>query len=447
MKVIIVGGGRLGKQLANDTPDSVIIENDVSKIQGLVNLYGEGRVIRGTGTSEDVLQRAGISDAGAIVVATNSDHTNYLVALIAERYNIHKIVVRVDDPDNVDIFKQIGIETVICPAITAARMINSALYPDAREVSEICVFEESPLKGSKVGDIDLSGDTMVVAVLRGHHLVKAEDDLELEKGDHVIVCSANGVAPGTEEIVEGGEEKLRPFDSILAVVNDSRDISTVLRESICLASNFDIRLTVASTSDSLIERSKGVVEGEGIQTRWKVVNSTGMGELAWVLQNELPSIQCVTVSVKGREKGKRSEAKEVIGFIRTSKIPVLISKGSHPYRKVITVMGADDDCEWSANLALKISLLTGADLHVMNYRDPEDVEQRRILDLKRMGKVYDIDVTEEVVEGNPTIEFVSRVTSGEFDLAVINWDSHILKRDILKRMFFEAPMSILVYTT
>ena len=99
-----------------------------------------------------------------------------------------------------------------------------------------------------------------------------------------------------------------------------------------------------------------------------------------------------------------------------------------------------------ALMALKVAMLTGADLHVMNYRDPEDLEQERMLHIKRLGRMYGINVKEEMVEGNPTIEFVSRVTSERFDLAVINWESTTLKKDVLRRMFFEAPMSILVYT-
>jgi trk system potassium uptake protein TrkA len=447
MKVIIVGGGRLGKQLAMDIPESIIIENDNDKIDHLINLFGRERVLEGTGTSEELLKNSGISETDALVVATNSDHTNYLVAIIAERYKVPKIVVRVDDPDNIDIFKQIGIETVICPAITAARMINSALYPDTKDISEICVFEESPHKGKKIKEMDLPENSMIVAVLRGQHMVRPREEMVLEKGDHVILWSTGGLPKEVEEIVNGGEEKLRPFDSILSVVNDNKEISSVLEESICFATNFDIKLTISSASQEVIDESMEMALARGINTDFKKVNSPGMGELSWVLQNELPDIQCVVLGVKDIERGRRSETKEILGFIRASKIPVLISKKTCPYKRIITLMGYEDQCEWSANLALKVALMTGADLHVMNYRDPEDTEQRRMLYLRRMGRMYDIDVTEEIVEGNPTIEFVSRVTSGEFDLAVINWDANMIKRDVLKRMFFEAPMSVLIFTT
>ncbi len=447
MKIIIVGGGRMGKQLAMDLPQSTIIENDANKIDDLISNFGEERIIEGSGTSEEMLKRAGIENSDVLVVATDSDHTNYLVAIIAERYKVPKIIVRVDNPDSIDNFKQIGIVTIICPAITAARMINSTLYPEAQEVSEIVICEDSPIKGKSVSEMDLPDKAMVVAILRGYHLIKPSDDLILEKGDHIIVCSTGGLHREVGDIISGGEERLRPFDNIMSVVNEEKDLGSVLKEAMCFATNLDIGLTVSSTSMELIDKSLAKVSKRGIQAEFKQVNSTGLGELTWILQKELPDIQCVAVRVRQEGRGHRAEAKEVLSFIKASRIPVLISKGTCPYRRIITIMGYEDRCEWSANLALKVALVTGADLHVMNYRDPEDIEQKRMLHIKRMGKMYDIDVTEDVVEGNPTLEFVSQITQGNYDLAVINWDANIIKRDVLKRMFFEAPMSILVYTT
>jgi trk system potassium uptake protein TrkA len=446
MKVIIVGGGRLGKQLANTIPDSVIIECDKGKIPKLVNTYGESRVIEGTGTSEESLRKAGIEESSAMVIATNNDHTNYIIAVMAEKFKVPKVVVRVDDPDNVDTFHQIGIETVICPAIIATKMINSALYPDAREVSEIHVFEDSPLKGRKIREISLSEDAMVAAVLRGHNLMKPAEDLIMEKGDHLIVCSTGRIAPAAEELIEGGEEKLRAFDSILAVLRNEEDLSVVLPETLFLAGSFDIDLIVASPSQSLLDRTDQRSREAGVEVTLRQINTEGLGELGWLCQNDLSHVGCVALSPVSNGKRQRVESKEVVRFIRSSPVPILLCKGTAPYSKIVTIMGADEICERSASIALKMALLSGADIHVMNYRDPEDIEQCRMLQIKRLGKMYDINIIKEPVEGNPTIEFVSRVTSDRFDLAVINWDSLILKKDVLRRMFFEAPMSILVYT-
>lgn len=444
MKIIIVGGGRLGKQLAETLPGSVIIEKNHTKVEMLRATYGNDRVIEGTGTSPEVLKKAGIEHADAIVIATDNDHTNYLIALMAEEFGVPKVIVRVDDPQNVDIFHQIGIETIICPAIIAAKMINSTLYPVAREITEVHVFENSPFEGKKIGELSLPADCRVVALLRGHQLIRPTDDLVLKKGDHLILCSLTGVTPHAKDIIPGDWERLRPFESIMAVVRSDEDLLAV-RETVYLAKHFDIRPVIVSGDDELKGKAVRIAEDSGISIDTHVMDIPRLEDLFKSLPPDLRNIQCVALNVDGGGD-QRASRKDVIKFIKSSRAPILITKGTFPYSKILTIMGAAEVCEYSATAALKMALLTGAELHVMNYRDPEDVEQERMLNIKRLGNMYSIDVREEVVEGNPTIEFVSRVTSREFDLVVANWESNIIKKDILRRMFFEAPMSILVYT-
>lgn len=443
MKTIIVGGGRLGKQLAETLPDSVIIEKNHSKVQMLRAHYGNNRVIEGTGTSREILKEAGIEKADAIVVATDNDHTNYLIALLAEEFGVPKVIVRVDDPQNVDIFHQIGIETIICPAIIAAKMINSTLYPTAREITEVHVFENSPFEGKRVGEISLPADCNVVAILRGYQLVRPTDDLLLKKGDHLIMCSLTGVAPIAKDVISGVGEKLRPFENIMTVVRSDGDLEAI-KETAYLAKNFDIQSVIISGDDVLIKEAVRIAESFGVSLQTCPMNISRLENLIPSLPSDLSNIQCVAIRLDSRYN-RSANKKDMLRFIKSSRIPILITKGTFPYSKILTIMGSAEVCEYSVTVALKMALLTGAELHVMNYRDPEDVEQERMLNIKRMGNMYGIEVKEEVVEGNPTIEFVSRVTSEEFDLTVVNWESNILKKDVLRRMFFEASMSILIY--
>jgi len=433
----------LGKQLAETIPDSVIIESDLRKVTTLISQFGPDRVKQGTGASEEVLREAGIETADALVVTTDDDHVNYLIALIAEEFGVPKIIVRVDDPANVEVFKQIGIETIICPAITAARMISSALYPKTREVREIVVMDESPLKGKGIGEMELSEDSMVAAVLRGHHLIKPSDDLIIQKGDHIVVCSATAAPLEEASILSGGVEKIRPFSSILAVVRSREDFSTTVEEAMCLASSLDITLTFAVSSEEIKEELMAAIKKKRIKARWIVLNTTSLEELAWTTNLNLQEMDCVVTHVN--EENKVLTRPEIVRLITSSKLPVLSARGRCPYRKVLTIMEADPVCEESALLALKLSMLTEAELHVLNYRDPEDVDQERMLHIKRVGKMYDTQVSEEVIDGNPTVELVSKVASGDYDLVVVNWRSRVVKKDVIRRLLMQAPMSVLVY--
>ncbi|MFP4170244.1 MAG: potassium channel family protein [Methanomassiliicoccales archaeon] len=445
MKVVIVGGGRLGKQLADTLPDSSIVESNKGKVADLVNRFGPERVIYGTGVSENALERAGIEETDAVVVATNDDHTNYLISLLVEKYDVPKIVVRVDEPANVEIFKQIGIETIICPAVTAAKMINSALFPGTKEMREVSIMEDSPLKGKRIKDLSLPGDCMVTAILRGQHPVRPDEEMIIEKGDTLVICSPSGSSMESEPEVSGGEADLRPFHGILAVVRREDDVHKVMEECACLASSMDIRLTVAALSEELLDKCRDYIDEEIVFTRWKVLNNPKLEELSYSLKEEMPGVGVVILSM-GKDEKKLFGASHVTRFLNGSKVPVLIPRGRCPYKNILTLMGCEDVCEESATMALKIAMVTGAELSVLNYRDPVDLEQARMMQLKRVGRMYDCSVMEEAVDGNPTLELVSKMSSGEFDMAVVNWNSRVLKKDVIKRMMFETNMSVLIYT-
>jgi trk system potassium uptake protein TrkA len=78
----------------------------------------------GHGMDIDVLLRAGMDEADAVVVATNGDNTNIVVAQIAQkRFNVPKVLARVLDPYRAEWYKEQGLETV-CPTQSAIEMLT-----------------------------------------------------------------------------------------------------------------------------------------------------------------------------------------------------------------------------------------------------------------------------------------------------------------------------------
>jgi NhaP-type Na+/H+ or K+/H+ antiporter len=85
MRAIIVGGGRVGKELASRLEehgeDAVIVERDAAAVE---ELRKAGYAVRkGDGTQQDVLERAGIENASIVAVATKDDDANLLVGQLA----------------------------------------------------------------------------------------------------------------------------------------------------------------------------------------------------------------------------------------------------------------------------------------------------------------------------------------------------------------------------
>ena len=103
MKIIVVGCGRLGSNLAVRFWE---LGNEVSVIDHVPGSFAnlpatfQGRLIEGEALREDVLHRAGIEKADALVAATNVDALNAVVAHLASTvYHVPNVVVRNYDPN------------------------------------------------------------------------------------------------------------------------------------------------------------------------------------------------------------------------------------------------------------------------------------------------------------------------------------------------------------
>ena len=121
MKSVIVGCGRVGsgvaKQLAEEGWDVTCVDED----EGALTRLGEwrGGFVVGHGMDVKVLERAGIADADAAVIATDGDNTNVVIGqVVQKRYAPACVVVRVLDPRRAAFYAERGLQTV-CPTQTA----------------------------------------------------------------------------------------------------------------------------------------------------------------------------------------------------------------------------------------------------------------------------------------------------------------------------------------
>lgn len=116
MKLVIVGCGRVGAALAeafdNGGHDVTILDTSTRAFDRLSGEF-KGQAIRGDGTDEDVLRRAGADGANVFLALTNGDNRNVMAAQIAmEKFNVEKAVAKINDPVRAAAYADLGIATV-----------------------------------------------------------------------------------------------------------------------------------------------------------------------------------------------------------------------------------------------------------------------------------------------------------------------------------------------
>ncbi len=116
MKIVIVGCGRVGASAAEvwDAAGHEVIVIDIltRAFERLASSF-KGTAIRGDGTDEDVLRRAGAEGADLFLSLTEGDNRNVMAAQLAtEALGIDRVVAKINDPVRSKAYAELGIATV-----------------------------------------------------------------------------------------------------------------------------------------------------------------------------------------------------------------------------------------------------------------------------------------------------------------------------------------------
>ncbi|MDD7281556.1 MAG: NAD-binding protein [Erysipelotrichaceae bacterium] len=88
MKIIIVGCGKVGfqiaKQLDDEGHDITVIDNNTYVLNKITNIL-DVDVINGNGASTDTLNAAKVDQANLVIASTSSDEINIICCFIAKK--------------------------------------------------------------------------------------------------------------------------------------------------------------------------------------------------------------------------------------------------------------------------------------------------------------------------------------------------------------------------
>src|SRR5450759_1223752 len=116
MKVVIVGCGRVGSTLAENLEaeghEAIIVDIRTSAFERLPEAF-KGSAVRGDGTDEEVLRRAGAEGADIFLSLTEGDNRNVLAAQVAtESFGVPQVIAKINDPVRAAAYAELGIVTL-----------------------------------------------------------------------------------------------------------------------------------------------------------------------------------------------------------------------------------------------------------------------------------------------------------------------------------------------
>jgi trk system potassium uptake protein TrkA len=211
MYVLACGGGKVGANLTRlllrSGHEVTLIEQRGDRFAALEEEF-EHVVHRGDGTELFVLERAGIKRPPDLVLAvTGDDEDNLIICQIAkEKYNVPKVIARVNDPRNQAHFDLLGISPTICATSNILALIEHEvpehelvhlleLRRENLEIVEVQISEDSPVAGKRVEKLELPEGSRLISVMRNGHSEIAVGSTELRPGDQVLAI----LQPGKED--------------------------------------------------------------------------------------------------------------------------------------------------------------------------------------------------------------------------------------------------------
>ncbi len=134
--IVIIGCGRLGAQLANlfseQHKNVLIIDQKADHFRKLSPAYG-GLTLEADATDVAVLEEIHLNPNTQLIVVTNNDNINIMVAQMAKHlFKVKQVIARLYDPEHACVYEEFGIKT-ICPVILSAKAIEEELlHPEVQ---------------------------------------------------------------------------------------------------------------------------------------------------------------------------------------------------------------------------------------------------------------------------------------------------------------------------
>jgi len=215
MKVIIMGCGRVGEQvarlMAEDGHHVTVIDYEPAALDRLGADF-KGRRVLGVGFDREVLLEAGIEEADAFAATSSSDNDNIVAARIARNiFHVPRVVARLYEPSRAEVYQRLGLVTISSTTWGAQRIqellthreLDPVLTFGGGEVVVISIETPPSWIGRAVKHINVPGEILVTAITRHDRALLPLSGTELQAEDIVHVTVRADALDRIEEWLGG----------------------------------------------------------------------------------------------------------------------------------------------------------------------------------------------------------------------------------------------------
>ena len=197
MRVLVIGGGKVGSSLATVLGDAghvvSVIEENLQRAEDLIEEAGF-MVFQGDGSDVELLQAADVGRVDWAVAVTGRDEDNLVACELARTLGAKNVLARLNDPRNHPTFEALGVPVVGVTSLMAQVIVREVELVD---LSRLAVIEG--------GDVSL-----VERILPADYPPTQLTSLHLPRPSLLITLIRNGQAsvPGPNTVLQAGDKVL-----------------------------------------------------------------------------------------------------------------------------------------------------------------------------------------------------------------------------------------------
>lgn len=224
MNILLVGGHQKTQFLLKKLKlrqHSITVVNENSDFCTLLADEYEVNAVCGDGTNPETLQLARTDKMDMLVALQHKDASNLLICELAKRqFHVPKTVAVISDPNNIELFREMGVDRCLCTTDFLSDMIEQETISDHINnyfeidngkvlIFECAVPETSPVLGQKLWEIGLPPQSIIGSIIRGNETIIPQGNTELKKYDRAIIISTLDASDQTLEILTGKKNRHR----------------------------------------------------------------------------------------------------------------------------------------------------------------------------------------------------------------------------------------------
>ncbi len=205
MKIVIAGGRDQADFLIGsllDKKHKLIVVNDDSGYCEYLASTHQIPIVNGDPCKQYILEDAQVHGCDVLIALTSNDADNLAICQSAKRvFAVKKVVCTVSNPKNVDIFKKLGVNTVISAtymvsqyieqATTIESLIKTLSIEDEKVlISEVLVGGNYPCVNKKVAQIPFPSHTIIGCIIRNTDMIVPKGQTVIEAGDKLLVITS-----------------------------------------------------------------------------------------------------------------------------------------------------------------------------------------------------------------------------------------------------------------